>query len=65
MMMNILLMLAASASIDRVAWLQGCWALTDGQRVVEEQWMAPGGGIMIGMGVRRARARSSSTNTSS
>ena len=46
-------------SIDRVAWLHGCWQTTPpapggGQRgegaIVEEQWMAPRGGTMIGMG---------------
>ena len=35
--------------IDRVAWLHGCWQ-TSGSSVVEEQWMAPRGGTMIGMG---------------
>ncbi|HZR26273.1 MAG TPA: DUF6265 family protein [Vicinamibacterales bacterium] len=53
-MLMLVLMLAAGP-IDSVAWLQGCWALTDGQRVVEEQWMAPGGGIMLNMG-RTVRA---------
>ena len=35
--------------IERVAWLQGCWAVTSHQRTVEEQWMAPLGNSMIGM----------------
>ena len=47
------------SQIDRVAWLHGCWqmtapALSERTRVegsvVEEQWMAPRGGTMIGMG---------------
>ena len=36
--------------IDRVAWLHGCWQTSGGPAVVEEQWMAPRGGTMIGMG---------------
>jgi hypothetical protein len=36
--------------IEQVAWLQGCWASSSAQRTVEEQWMAPRGGSMIGMG---------------
>jgi len=37
-------------SIERVAWLQGCWESASPQRTVEEQWMAPRGGVMLGMG---------------
>ena len=39
-----------SATIHRVAWLQGCWEGVSAQRTVEEQWMAPRGGTMLGMG---------------
>lgn len=35
--------------IARVAWLQGCWELSDPNRIVEEQWMAPRAGTMLGM----------------
>ena len=35
--------------IERVAWLQGCWALTTADRIVEEQWMVPRAGSMLGM----------------
>jgi len=38
------------AMLDRVAWLHGCWQSTGSPAVVEEQWMAPRGGTMIGMG---------------
>lgn len=38
------------ATIDRLAWLQGCWELVSPQRTVEEQWMAPRAGTMLGMG---------------
>lgn len=35
--------------IERVGWMRGCWAQVSGGRTVEEQWMAPRGGSMIGM----------------
>jgi hypothetical protein len=41
---------AQQATVDRVAWLQGCWRSTRGEATVEEQWMAPRGGTMLGMG---------------
>jgi hypothetical protein len=37
-------------TIDRVAWLQGCWESVSPQRTVEEQWMSPRGRSMIGVG---------------
>jgi Domain of unknown function (DUF6265) len=40
----------ATGKIEQVAWLQGCWQLDAGGRVVEEQWMAPRGGAMLSMG---------------
>jgi Domain of unknown function (DUF6265) len=36
--------------IAAVGWLQGCWQIADGDRVVDEQWMAPRAGIMLNMG---------------
>lgn len=49
------LILAASlagppATIDQMAWLKGCWIQTKPNGVVEELWMAPGGGVMLGLG---------------
>ena len=41
---------ARQATVDRVGWLQGCWRSTRGEATVEEQWMAPRGGTMLGMG---------------
>lgn len=38
----------AQTPIDRVSWLQGCWRLTANGRTVDEQWMAPNGGAMLG-----------------
>jgi len=40
----------APSSIDRVAWLHGCWQTSGSPAFVEEQWMAPRGGTMIAMG---------------
>ena len=36
--------------ITAVAWLQGCWQSTAGDRVVEEQWTIPKAGVMLSMG---------------
>lgn len=41
---------AQGAGVDRVGWLQGCWRATRGAATIEEQWMAPLGGSMVGMG---------------
>jgi hypothetical protein len=48
---------AAPLTIDRVAWMHGCWQRTTPQSIVEEHWLAPRGGTMIGVGrtVRGAR----------
>jgi hypothetical protein len=35
--------------IHRVAWLRGCWEISTPERTVEEQWMVPRGGSMMGM----------------
>ena len=40
----------AQAGIDRVAWMQGCWQLTNGDRIVEENWTSPKAGSMMGTG---------------
>ncbi|MEE8523220.1 MAG: DUF6265 family protein [Thermoanaerobaculia bacterium] len=39
----------STASVDDLAWLAGCWAeVEDGQRT-EECWLAPRGGMMLGL----------------
>jgi hypothetical protein len=53
---------AGPAAADTVAgldWLAGCWSFTQGDRLVEEQWMRPAGGLMLGMSrtVRAGRPR--------
>lgn len=38
-----------ATGIERLAWLQGCWETAPAEdRSVEEHWMAPRGGTMIG-----------------
>ncbi len=41
---------ASGKPIDRLAWLAGCWEQRGSDRWVEEQWLQPLGGMMIGMG---------------
>lgn len=40
--------LQAQAPAQRLAWLAGCWQGGSGARIVEEQWMAARGGVMLG-----------------
>ena len=35
--------------LEALRWLAGCWEMRQGERLTEEQWMAPRGGVMIGM----------------
>jgi len=35
--------------IRRLSWLQGCWEADSADSSVEEQWMAPRGGTMVGV----------------
>jgi hypothetical protein len=37
------------ASVATLSWLAGCWESARGERRMEEQWMTPGGGTMLGM----------------
>ena len=32
-----------------LAWLTGCWQITRGEQVIDEQWMAPRGEVMLSM----------------
>jgi hypothetical protein len=38
------------STLALLTWLTGCWALTEGDRSVEENWMPPRGGAMIATG---------------
>lgn len=42
--------LSARPTVDRVVWLQGCWAMDSNGRLVEEQWLAPRASSMLGVG---------------
>ncbi|MGH9463984.1 MAG: DUF6265 family protein [Vicinamibacteria bacterium] len=41
--------MSQSMGIERVAWLQGCWESVSENRIIEEHWMAPRGGSMLGV----------------
>lgn len=43
--------------IDKLAWLAGHWRMEKAGRVVDEQWMAPVAGVMLGMGRTVAKER--------
>ena len=51
----VLLMAAAGAtfqtrqSASRLTWLSGCWRITTPTSTIDEQWMTPAGGVMLGM----------------
>ena len=47
------------ARVDQLGWLAGCWAAVGGEPGSGEQWMAPAGGTMFGVGrtVRRGATR--------
>ena len=38
-----------AADIEPMSWLAGCWKGGSGERIVEEQWMAPRAGLMLGI----------------
>lgn len=35
--------------VSKLGWMTGCWEQRSATRVVHEQWMAPLGGMMMGM----------------
>jgi hypothetical protein len=39
-----------AVDITSLAWLAGCWSGTTENRQIEEHWMKPSGGTMLGMG---------------
>ncbi|HEX6573372.1 MAG TPA: DUF6265 family protein [Gemmatimonadaceae bacterium] len=41
---------AAAARIDKLGWISGCWVRSTQRATVEEQWMKPRGGMMLGVG---------------
>lgn len=49
----------AGAGVQDLAWLHGCWEQASANSVVEEQWMAPRAGTLLGLSrtVRDGRLR--------
>jgi hypothetical protein len=41
---------AQTGTVEQLSWLAGCWELRTPARVVEEYWMRPRAGTMLGMG---------------
>jgi hypothetical protein len=39
----------AKPTLEDFAWLAGQWRIENGKRVVDEHWMSPAGGLMMGM----------------
>jgi hypothetical protein len=48
---------APALVIVKLAWLAGSWRMEKGGRVIDEQWMAPAAGVMLGMGRTLARGK--------
>ncbi|MBI2814735.1 MAG: hypothetical protein HYX71_10665 [Opitutae bacterium] len=48
---------SAAAALSQQAWLAGHWRMEKGGRVVDEQWMAPAAGVMLGMARTIARGK--------
>lgn len=40
---------AAKPTLQDFAWLAGHWRIEQSDRLIDEQWMAPAGGLMMGM----------------
>ncbi|HSJ15183.1 MAG TPA: DUF6265 family protein [Longimicrobiales bacterium] len=40
---------APPIGIEQLHWLTGCWESTGADGRIDEQWMAPAGGMMLGM----------------
>ncbi len=38
----------AGGPAERLGWLAGCWSDVSGDRVTEEHWMGPRGGMLLG-----------------
>jgi len=46
-----------SSRIDDLKWLTGSWRVDEGSTVIEEQWNAPSGGLMLATGRRVSEDR--------
>jgi hypothetical protein len=36
-------------TVEEVGWIAGCWQHSAGARLIEEQWMRPRAGLMLGV----------------
>jgi uncharacterized protein DUF6265 len=54
---------ARAHRVTGIGWLAGCWRQTAARGTIEEQWMRPAGGTMLGVGrtVRLGAERDSTT----
>jgi hypothetical protein len=50
----------AAGDIARLSWMAGCWVQPTRDGEIQEQWMPPGGGVMLGMSRTTAGARTAS-----
>lgn len=48
---------APPAAIAKMAWLAGNWRMEKAGRVIDEQWMPPAAGVMLGMSRTVAKGR--------
>lgn len=48
---------APAPQLEKIAWLAGSWRMEKAGRVVEEQWLAPAAGLMLGLSRTVAKAR--------
>jgi hypothetical protein len=55
------LAMQARPGVEQLAWMAGCWREEAGGRVADEIWMAPAGGVMLGMNRTAAGGRTVST----
>lgn len=39
----------AAPGVDSIGWLTGCWEQRSGDLVIEEHWLAPRGGVLLGV----------------
>jgi hypothetical protein len=51
----------APVSVAQLSWMAGCWRQESGGRVADEVWMAPSGGVMLGINRTVAGERTLST----
>jgi hypothetical protein len=47
----------APSSVADLSWMGGCWRQETAGRVIDEVWMAPAGGLMLGTGRTVANGR--------